>query len=687
MPLFFIYLFKLSITIAVVYIFYQLVLRRLTFYSWNRLYLLIYTVLAFFIPLINISPAIENENVLPQGIIEFIPPINNFTTQPQSISPNVVTSEFETWELIQFLLISGLVFFLIKLMLHFYSLVRLKIKSKMITEGRVTIYQVDKNIIPFSFGDSIFINQHLHDEKELKDIIRHEFIHVKQKHTIDIIWIELFCAFNWYNPFAWLIRKSIRQNLEFIADANVLEGGIDRKDYQYLLLKVMGSAQYRIASQFNFSSLKKRIAMMNRIKSAKFHLVKFLFILPLLSVLLLAFRDKLSNDNEVIVRYVAMVIDKDTKEPIKGVTITDQRTGKKTTSDKNGYYSFNLPADKKFDVHLKFQKSGYSSYTNSSFSLLRDHNSFSFALIAIDELKKGNPSTECIDCSTSETVGNLKSGLPGYNEVKQYYSNYLETVKTGKYFPLNKGVKGFEAAETDFPNSNVNITGTIKLNKTNQPDINAYLEKTTVSNNDRLTSVEFYGENIKVIAIDTVPDQPEDYKTFLVRNPSVKRLFWMSNPHRIGIQIKDGKTEIYHLDKSEEITVAESKYGKLPEPPPPPPSKSDIPNISNIDIKVDMPEVVMYIETDALNIYPGNRLKFSGNVLIQSNETKVSSDMVDMRIDDIRIITLDNKEISSPAAYLSNERKSYELTILKKDKAMEKYGAKGINGALVLVTL
>jgi TonB-dependent SusC/RagA subfamily outer membrane receptor len=109
---------------------------------------------------------------------------------------------------------------------------------------------------------------------------------------MDILFAELLTIFNWYNPFAWLIRYSIRQNLEFIADRQVVENGFDKKDYQYHLLKVVGQAQYRLANNFNFSSLKKRITMMNKIRSARVQLLKFLFILPLPAVLLVAFRDR-----------------------------------------------------------------------------------------------------------------------------------------------------------------------------------------------------------------------------------------------------------------------------------------------------------------------------------------------------------------------------------------------------------
>src|SRR5206468_756662 len=138
----------------------------------------------------------------------------------------------------------GMLIMLCRLVLQFFSFKKMLQKAEAVTADGMNLYQVNDNIIPFSFGNSIFINRHLHTEGELQEIIRHEFVHVKQRHSIDIIWAELLCIVNWYNPFAWLLKRSIRQNLEFIADNKVLENGINKKEYQYLLLKVIGNSQY-----------------------------------------------------------------------------------------------------------------------------------------------------------------------------------------------------------------------------------------------------------------------------------------------------------------------------------------------------------------------------------------------------------------------------------------------------------
>lgn len=280
MPVLIQYFLKVSISLAAVYIFYLLVLRRLTFYNSNRWYLVAYTLLSFVIPFINISPVLE-QDLSGNDIIKIIPVIENYTLDQEGSStiPGS-TGYFNKWNWILLIFAIGLFILLVRLIIQYLSFLTIRRNAQLLSADSMKIYQVNKDIIPFSFGNSLFINQQLHNEKELNEIIRHEYVHIKQKHTIDIMWSELLCILNWYNPFAWFIRKAIRQNLEFIADSNVIENGMDKKQYQYLLLKVIGVPQFSIANQFNFSSLKKRIAMMNKMKSAKVHLIKFLFVLP-----------------------------------------------------------------------------------------------------------------------------------------------------------------------------------------------------------------------------------------------------------------------------------------------------------------------------------------------------------------------------------------------------------------------
>ncbi|MDR3714016.1 MAG: M56 family metallopeptidase [Puia sp.] len=276
MPFYLLYLLKLSISLGVVWGFYQLLLRRLTFYNWNRWYLLVYSAFCFVIPLIDIRLFVKTEPSLQPLLVREFPVIWN---APVYQAPAAAVS---SWDLL--------------LVVRLLSLRRIRRRATPVDGGgRFLVYDVNKPIIPFSFGRSIYINPRLHSQEEWKEIILHEYVHVRQHHTIDILLSELLCIVCWYNPFAWLIRFSIRQNLEFIADEQVLRNGSDKIEYQYHLLKVVGVAEYRIANNFNFSSLRKRIVMMNKMKSARLQLVKFLFIFPLMAVLLLAFRNKMAE--------------------------------------------------------------------------------------------------------------------------------------------------------------------------------------------------------------------------------------------------------------------------------------------------------------------------------------------------------------------------------------------------------
>jgi len=288
MPAVLIYLLKCQISLAIVWLFYQLLLRKLTFYTMNRWYLLGYACLSFLLPLIHIVLPGEGMDADKVKVIHYIPAL---------IRPEVLhtgSTVFTLWNITLTVLAAGTLVLAVRLAMRWMSLHQIRRGAKLVRQSVVQIYQVDMPIIPFSFGNAIYLNSRLHTEKEYEQIILHEYVHVRQRHTVDIMLAELLCIISWYNPFSWLIRHSIRQNLEFIADQQVLASGLDRKSYQYHLLKVVGEPVYRLANNFNFSSLKKRIIMMNKSRSARLHLVKFLFIIPLLGVLLVAFRDKVN---------------------------------------------------------------------------------------------------------------------------------------------------------------------------------------------------------------------------------------------------------------------------------------------------------------------------------------------------------------------------------------------------------
>jgi beta-lactamase regulating signal transducer with metallopeptidase domain len=370
MQFLFLYIVKLSVSLAIVYLFYQLFLRRLTFYSHNRWYLVGYSLLCFVIPFIDISPAVDTSKALTNGLIGLIPVVDQITRPVSSMPGNSGWTGFDWLFLV---LLAGTVLMIFRLVFQYISFTRMRRSAKLVSGETIKFYEVDKNIIPFSFGNSIFVNPALHTESELQEIIRHEFVHVKQNHSVDIIIAELLCSLNWYNPFAWLIRRSIRQNLEFIADNRVLQNGMDKRHYQYLLLKVMGNDHFAMGNPFNFSSLKNRIVMMNKMRTARVHLTRFLFLLPLLAVVLLSFRSA-DPGSDTVVRDIEPqsnslagsalqgsstpspeIIAQDTTKPVKKKTERPDATPLKA-DDKSAGDSKSKPAQKNTDGSITTTK-------------------------------------------------------------------------------------------------------------------------------------------------------------------------------------------------------------------------------------------------------------------------------------------------------------------------------------------
>jgi beta-lactamase regulating signal transducer with metallopeptidase domain len=331
---FLLYQLKFSIALTLVFIFYHFVLRKLTFYNLNRWYLLGYSLLALIAPLLDISHLLKEKQLLDNGLLQLIPAV----TQPVIINNTDSThgSIFIISNILTIILLSGIAVMLARFLIQLFSFRRLMKRARVIQEQDMNVYEVATDIIPFSFGKNIFINSGSYSESELTDIIRHEFVHVKQKHSFDIFWGEMICLLNWYNPFAWLFKKAIRQNLEFIADHEVLRSGINKKQYQYLLLKVLGSRQFRFATQFNFSSLKVRIAMMNRIRSARIHLLRFFLIVPLLLVMLVLFRNQ-AKSSWVGKRHISssypVIITDTIHPPVKKIHNTIKHKEKNNLSD------------------------------------------------------------------------------------------------------------------------------------------------------------------------------------------------------------------------------------------------------------------------------------------------------------------------------------------------------------------
>ncbi|MFC1225982.1 M56 family metallopeptidase [Pedobacter sp. BG31] len=281
MPHFFLILFKINLVLILFSATYYLVLRRLTFYSLNRTFLLFGIIFSSAYPFINLTDFLAGH----QSVPAFVPGLNQQVSQlvKQDAVPLL-------WQVLTICFYVGLLLMALRLLVQFISLYRMHQNS---SPDKLNQYQVRilaDEVSPFSFWQTIYINPGLHKQEDLPNILAHEKVHVEQWHTVDIILAEICVVFYWFNPGVWLMKKAVRENLEFITDARILKKGIDKKAYQYSLLDVGNlQASVAIVNNFSLSDLKKRIMMMNAKRSSKLNLTRYMLALPVLLCISLAF--------------------------------------------------------------------------------------------------------------------------------------------------------------------------------------------------------------------------------------------------------------------------------------------------------------------------------------------------------------------------------------------------------------
>jgi TonB family protein len=276
------YFLKVNVAIALFYLFFRLAFYNDTFWKTRRFYLVFSILLSVVYPFISFTDWLEKQEPM-QVIVLGYTQLQEITITPQPTSKLTV----ENILLAVYALVSA--FLLVKMLVQLVSILRWRWKGeKQLLQG-IEIISVKEKITPFSFFNMIFINPSLHNEQEIKQILTHELTHARQMHSLDVLLSELLVVCCWVNPAAWLLKREIRQNLEFLADNSVLESGFDSKGYQYHLLELSyQTPDVKLGNKFNVSPLKKRITMMNQQKTSKAGLLKYSLIVPLALALILS---------------------------------------------------------------------------------------------------------------------------------------------------------------------------------------------------------------------------------------------------------------------------------------------------------------------------------------------------------------------------------------------------------------
>src|SRR5450759_1159093 len=280
----FIYMVKVAVYMAAFYLVYSIMLSRDNSYSRNRAFIILSLLTALIFPFLTF------QTIKPWNIQFFGKILSNVFVTANADSSKTLSQGSSSSGLLQMIysiyIIVGFVF-IFKLLINLFNLLFLIFRHK--NEGSRIIRFHGFNTSGFSAMGYIFINTRLTPE-DAGDIIKHEQNHLKQNHFIDIIFIELIKAVQWFNPVVYLFNRSLRAIHEYQADQECISSGVPIVNYQSLLLnQVFKSGAFNLTNSFsNPSLIKKRMIMMTKKRTSNIASFKILIVIPVAAIIFMA---------------------------------------------------------------------------------------------------------------------------------------------------------------------------------------------------------------------------------------------------------------------------------------------------------------------------------------------------------------------------------------------------------------
>ncbi|NDV59022.1 carboxypeptidase-like regulatory domain-containing protein [Bacteroides sp. 519] len=285
----FVYILKVTICLAVFYLFYRLLLSKETFHRFNRIAVLGILVLSLIIPLCEIT--VKQETEIHQTFLTVEQLLMLADMQSTVVAQAETATTRTSVQVILIVYLLGIVFLFCR---NIYSLIQLCMlirsgQKELLGDGIKLIIHTNTKLSPFSWMKHIVISQKDLEENG-REILTHEMAHIYKWHSIDLLIADICIFFQWFNPAVWLLKQELQTIHEYQADETVIQEGVNAKEYQLLLIKkAVGTRLYSMANSFNHSKLKKRITMMLKEKSNPWARLKYLYILPVAAIAITAF--------------------------------------------------------------------------------------------------------------------------------------------------------------------------------------------------------------------------------------------------------------------------------------------------------------------------------------------------------------------------------------------------------------
>lgn len=294
-----IYLLESATCIIAFSWFYWLFLMKKNHFRFNRAFFLVSLCFSMIAPILNFSyQTIVSQKLYLYNVLDTIViTANGFKNYINKQPVDFLNWIWNIW-------ISGCILFTIIFLYRLFRIFHLIGTSNRLKYKDYTVVEVPDSIAPSSFFHYIFLGKTGLPENDLKNIIAHERIHIRQKHSIDNLFFEIICIVQWFNPFIWWSHTRIREIHEFLADREVVRQGNDRLQYQYLLVNQAINPDLFLVSAFNNSLLKRRLIMLSKMEAPAKVWIKVVLLIPVIVLLIVAFSCSNQPKNEVVEKTV-----------------------------------------------------------------------------------------------------------------------------------------------------------------------------------------------------------------------------------------------------------------------------------------------------------------------------------------------------------------------------------------------
>lgn len=314
------YFGKTILCSGVTFLYYQLSLKDKTFHHYNRFYLLAAIVMSLLLPLIRVDDFTIEVN---SDMYMLLDKIQNFNSEKNINNGNLYFNIiFSALGLVSF-------YFLGKLIYGIFKIQQFKKQFQKESFDGINFYRTDLSEAPFSYFKNLFWKNAITLHSDIgKQILKHEMVHIEQKHSFDKIFIEIITSVFWFNPFFHIIKKEINLIHEYLADKKAVQQSDTKAFAQMLLASHFSGTQLPAASPFLSSNLKKRLKMLQKPKT-KFGYARRILALPVLFTVAFAYLVNAKNreieETNLSIKKVVSEIKKDTVRPSGQEKITDMK--------------------------------------------------------------------------------------------------------------------------------------------------------------------------------------------------------------------------------------------------------------------------------------------------------------------------------------------------------------------------